>query len=300
MTRLCIVTQSHSRPAIGGAEQQIECLLNSLVETRRHDIYFLAHLIGTDTRIERLPGRPDRTRPAGRSFRLLARRDTTIPSFARDTAGRDLSARRLRIHRHSGVLCAEKWSSPDLACRSRHGCNARQFPSLWAQRTPVLHRETLHRVWHSSCGQHRRPDRASGRPPGPLLPSQGRRDRAEFPSGAFRNGRQTRPAVSRLGRKPQNLGSSRRFSFDSPRASVTSPGYASPWSEPCREDPRHGASSCYETYIRRPISTTSEPRRNAKSTSFSRERTCSSTRAFKRVIRTRSSRLGSARCRWSA
>jgi glycosyltransferase involved in cell wall biosynthesis len=48
MTRLCIVTQSHSRPAIGGAEQQIECLLNSLVETRRHDIYFLAHLIGTD------------------------------------------------------------------------------------------------------------------------------------------------------------------------------------------------------------------------------------------------------------
>src|SRR5262245_11789188 len=49
MTRLCIVTQSHSRPAIGGAEQQIACLLDPLIEARRHDIYFLAHLIGADT-----------------------------------------------------------------------------------------------------------------------------------------------------------------------------------------------------------------------------------------------------------
>src|SRR5512138_58983 len=49
MARVCIVTQSHARPAIGGAEQQIECLLDALIETRRHDIYFLAHDIGTDT-----------------------------------------------------------------------------------------------------------------------------------------------------------------------------------------------------------------------------------------------------------
>jgi glycosyltransferase involved in cell wall biosynthesis len=34
---------------VGGAEQQIEYLLDALVETRRHDIYFLAHVIGTDT-----------------------------------------------------------------------------------------------------------------------------------------------------------------------------------------------------------------------------------------------------------
>jgi glycosyltransferase involved in cell wall biosynthesis len=49
MTRLCIVTLHHSRPVVGGAEQQIEYLLDALVETRWHDIYFLAHVIGTDT-----------------------------------------------------------------------------------------------------------------------------------------------------------------------------------------------------------------------------------------------------------
>jgi glycosyltransferase involved in cell wall biosynthesis len=49
MTRLCIVTQNHSRPANGGSEQQIECLVNALVESRRHEIYFLAHYIGKDT-----------------------------------------------------------------------------------------------------------------------------------------------------------------------------------------------------------------------------------------------------------
>jgi len=49
MARLCIVTQNHSRPARGGSEQQIECLLDALIERRTHDIYFLAHFVGTDS-----------------------------------------------------------------------------------------------------------------------------------------------------------------------------------------------------------------------------------------------------------
>ncbi len=117
MTRLCIVTQSHSRPAIGGAEQQIECLLDSLVETRRHDIYFLAHLIGNDTgsngyRVVRIG--------QGRQVARFGYWVDAIPlyrSFARDTAGRDLSACRLRIYRHCRVLCTEKQGSHDLARR---------------------------------------------------------------------------------------------------------------------------------------------------------------------------------------
>ena len=43
------MTQNYSRPASGGSEQQIECLLDALVETHRHEIHFLAHFIGTDT-----------------------------------------------------------------------------------------------------------------------------------------------------------------------------------------------------------------------------------------------------------
>lgn len=49
MARLCIVTQNYSRPARGGSEQQIEYLLDALVKRRLHDIYFLAHFVGTDT-----------------------------------------------------------------------------------------------------------------------------------------------------------------------------------------------------------------------------------------------------------
>jgi glycosyltransferase involved in cell wall biosynthesis len=48
MTRLCIVAPSDPGASLGGAEYQIQCLLDVLIGTRRHEIYLLAHHVGPE------------------------------------------------------------------------------------------------------------------------------------------------------------------------------------------------------------------------------------------------------------
>jgi hypothetical protein len=47
--RLCVLTPVHSSTLMGGAEYQINCLLETLVPTDRYEIHYLAASASTDS-----------------------------------------------------------------------------------------------------------------------------------------------------------------------------------------------------------------------------------------------------------